>query len=248
MVVSMPEPLPIPIRERISQLLAGLGQTPGWLADKAGVERSTVKRIVDGQRNPTAETLATLAPILGVTLDELVASTDAAGRIDGVRRLVDRSYLEDALRQLFEQEQKATNLSRLLRESQDAEEKERKRRKEADAALEATVAELSLTTRKLETAQQSANRFEQDAEKYRRALGRAFVEIAQLKTSGEELAQQAKKLASQVGDTKILAGVAAFFAAATAAMKLADLFKDEPKSSEDAPATNTKAGGSTRRG
>ena len=56
----------VPVRERIASLLDKLGQTPGWLAEKAGVERSTVKRILDGQRNPTAETLVALAPVLVV--------------------------------------------------------------------------------------------------------------------------------------------------------------------------------------
>jgi transcriptional regulator with XRE-family HTH domain len=56
----------IPIRKRIQARLDELNQTPAWLAEKAGVPRSTITRILRGERNPTPETLHEIAPVLGV--------------------------------------------------------------------------------------------------------------------------------------------------------------------------------------
>lgn len=53
---------PTAIRKRISELLETSGMSASALAEKAGVERSTVTRILKGERTPTPETLALLAP------------------------------------------------------------------------------------------------------------------------------------------------------------------------------------------
>jgi ribosome-binding protein aMBF1 (putative translation factor) len=45
-----------PVRERIRHLLDQLGQSQAWLAEKMGIERSTVARILKGTRNPTPKT------------------------------------------------------------------------------------------------------------------------------------------------------------------------------------------------
>ena len=232
---------PIPIRDRIATLLAALGQKSGWLADKAGVERSTVTRILQNKRQPNAETLATLAPILGVTVEELVAGTDAADRVENARRLIDRRHYDDAVRQIIEAEQKITDLSRALHEVKDREEKEHNRRKDVEKILKTTHAELEAMKPKLEDALCAATRREQDVQKYRSALGRALTDMATLKTNAEQLGEQMKKLGTQVGDSTVITSIAAFCAAVAAAMAFKSYLKDEPPSSGEEQAHDKKA-------
>jgi transcriptional regulator with XRE-family HTH domain len=67
-----------PIGARILALLDNLEKTPAWLADKSKVERSTVTRAINGERNPSPKTLRRFAQSLGVTFAELVTGTDAS--------------------------------------------------------------------------------------------------------------------------------------------------------------------------
>lgn len=220
------EILIVPIRERIAFLLDKLGQSPGWLAEKANVERSTVKRILDGQRNPTAETLIAIAPALKVSVEELVHGTDAALRIDSTRKFVDRSHYEEALRQFVAMEQRATELSRRLREAEETASTEHRKRKQAEASLDAANAEL------LET-HKSARGYYLDAQRYQEALRQALAELASLKTKAEDLRLEVGKLGGQVGSNNALASIAALCAAAAAAMSLSSLLKDETKPYND---------------
>ncbi len=216
----------VPVRERIASLLDKLGQTPGWLAEKAGVERSTVKRILDGQRNPTAETLVALAPVLKVTIEELVQGTDAANRVDGGRKFVDRTDYQEAVRQFVLMEQRATELSRRLREAEESAANEQRRRKQAQEALDAANAEL-------QEAHKHARGYYLDAQRYQEALRQALTELASLKTKAEELRMEVEKLGGQVGSTKALTGIATFCAAAAAALTLSSYLKEEQKPYED---------------
>ena len=213
-----------PIRVRISELLGQLQQTPGWLAERAGVERSTVKRILDGDRNPTADTLATLAPILGVTIEQLVHDTDAANRIDGARKLIERSHYEDAVRQYVAMEQRANELSRRISEAEDEVAREEKRRRQAEKSLENAREDLK-------AAQHTALHHQLDAQRYQDALNRALTELADLSTKAEGLKKEVEKLGGQVGDNTALTGLAAFCAAIAAAASLNNYLKDDPKPS-----------------
>jgi hypothetical protein len=90
---------PIPIGERILGLLVQVGESAAWLAEKSGVERSTVSRAVKGERHPSLETLSAFAPVLGVTLDELVTGTTAAARVKDAQSLVSRDHYDAAVQQ-----------------------------------------------------------------------------------------------------------------------------------------------------
>lgn len=90
----------IPIGTRIQDLLEALqpARTQAWLADEAGIATSQLSRYLSGKRTPTDEALRCLAPMLGVTPEQLVAGTDAADRLDAASRLVPKAQL-DGLRE-----------------------------------------------------------------------------------------------------------------------------------------------------
>jgi len=211
-----------PIKKRIDDLLKQIGQTSGWLADRAGVPRSTVKRILDGDRNPTAETLATLAPILGVTVEELIHGTDAVDRIEGARKLIDRTHYEEAVRQFVAMEQRATDLSRRLRAAEEIATNEEKRRKHAEKERDAAEEER-------DAARQEALGHQHNAERYQAGLEQALTDLANLKTRAEELRIEVEKLGGQVGSNKALTAIATSFAAAAAALSLSNYLKDDAK-------------------
>jgi transcriptional regulator with XRE-family HTH domain len=212
-----------PIKKRIDDLLKQIGQTSGWLADRAGVPRSTVKRILDGDRNPTAETLATLAPILGVTVEELIHGTDAADRIDAARKLVDRTYYEEAVRQFVAMEQRAADLSRRLRTAEEIATNEEKRRKHAENERDTAINER-------DEARREALGHQHNAERYQAGLEQALTDLGNLKTRAEELRLEVEKLGGQVGSNKTLTAIATSFAAAAAALSLSNYLKDDAKS------------------
>lgn len=211
-----------PIKTRIKNLLDGMHQTPGWLAERAKVERSTVKRIIDGDRYPTADTLALLAPILGVTIEELVHGTDAADRIETSRKLIDRTHYEEAVKQFIAMEQRATDLSRRLREAEESVANEHKKWSKTEKALESIKVELEET-------RQEARDHHEDAQRYKAALEQALTDLANLKTNAEDLRLEVEKLGGQMGSNKVLTGIATFCAATAAALSLNSYLKDEPK-------------------
>ena len=87
------------IQTRLEQLLDEHECTGGALAAAAGLHRSTVLRILDGQRRPTASTLACIAPVFGLTIDELVGGTDAAHLAKKVKGFVRQSTVEIMLQE-----------------------------------------------------------------------------------------------------------------------------------------------------
>ena len=48
------------------------GMTINELAEEAGLRRSTISRIENGESNPTLETLYKITTALGITIDELL--------------------------------------------------------------------------------------------------------------------------------------------------------------------------------
>ena len=62
---------PMPIGERIAALLKEQDKSAAWLADTAGMHRSTVHRLLTNKRkSPTPQTLAELAPVFGMTVEQ----------------------------------------------------------------------------------------------------------------------------------------------------------------------------------
>lgn len=197
---------PMPIGQRIQALLSEMGQSASWLAENAGVDRSTVTRILNGQRNPTPETLANFAPVLGLSLEQLVVGTNAAERVEEAQNLVSRQHYETAIGKLLDLERKANDLADRLRTAEESAAREQDRRRAAEDSKEKTERELELAKRKLELG-------EREARKYREALERAVANAAKLEIELRRLREAVEKgqkhtqIAAQL--TAVLAGVAA---------------------------------------
>jgi transcriptional regulator with XRE-family HTH domain len=199
----------IPIGERVQALLDQIGQHAAWLAEKMGVERSTVTRIIKGARNPTPQTLQDMAPVLGVSLEQLVAGTDAEDRVEEAKNLVPRSALDAAIQQVIEFERKLNDMAARNRDLTETANRDRDLARAAQAELGETHRQLAFVTEERDRARRDARHHEQDARRYREALARAVVDVAQLQGKVQELGA-AVQAGNQTGKvTAILAGVAA---------------------------------------
>ena len=83
--------------QRLQRLLAESGRSQAWLADTARLSSSVVSRLVRGERLPTFEHVAAMAPPLGLTVDALVAGTEAAQKIAVVCHGLDLSERKAAV-------------------------------------------------------------------------------------------------------------------------------------------------------
>lgn len=205
----------IPIGERIQLRLDEIGQTASWLADRVGVSRSTITRIIKGERNPTPETLQEIAPVLGVDLDQLAAGTDAAERVKEAHNLVARKDYEEAVRQVIEYQRQATDLTATVRELRERAEHERERARCAREDAAKAAERCAAMEFERDTARRLARDHEEEARRYREGLERAVADVAQLQAQVRELgaAVDAGRNSSRVG--AILAGVAAVVSVAS---------------------------------
>jgi len=190
------------IGSRIESLLEDLGHTPAWLAERAGVERSTVTRIIKGERAPTGDTLRLLAPALGLTFEQLVENTDAQGRNADSVDLVSRAHFDDAIRQVVEFESAANRASLRLASLEEELQQELRRRRDAEKRAEEAE-------HRSKDAHAAATRNQADADRYKRALERAVAAIAALNTRVAELAKALEDGRIEGRATKVFAGVAA---------------------------------------
>lgn len=198
----------LPIGQRIEELLREMGKPPAWLAEKAGLERSTVSRILKGARNPTPETLSNLAPVLGVSLEQLVAGTDAAARVEEAANLVSRAHYEDAVRQLIEFERKANDLAEQLRVEKEVSKDAQAKRRDAEEAARTVQADRDAAVRE-------SKRHEEDARRYQEALQRAVADVARLQTDVAELSKAVDQSRLTGRMAAILAGTAALASVAS---------------------------------
>ncbi len=104
--------VPVPFGERLRELLQRLGPhaTQVWIAERSGLDRSLISRVMSGGRAPTHETLAWLAPVLNVSVQDLVAGTDAEERGREHADHVRRADYEGVLAQMIEFESKNREL------------------------------------------------------------------------------------------------------------------------------------------
>lgn len=223
---------PARIGTRIQGLLEGLGQNAAWLSEKTGLERSTIGRLIKGTRNPTPETLREIAPVLGVTLAQLVAGTDAAARVDEAGDLVARKDYEAAVHQVIAFERRAHDLQNNLRDSQEGlrAEKERNRR---------TVEELEKCKGDLERAKKDAIRHEREALRYREALEKAVVDVAHLQAQVRELGASVEAGRKTGRVAAILAGVAAVVSVASYLNNTEETPEDDGTEDDDDESENS---------
>lgn len=217
-----------PIGERLQFQLTQLGKNASWLATKVGVARSTITRVLNGDRHPTPETLQEIAEVLGVALPQLVAGTDAADRVAEAQNLVSRADYQSAVRQVIAFEQKASDLSiRLIEAREDAARAaelcraERNKREDAERSARSLEAERDRAVR-------DAELHAQDAQRYRDALEKAVSDVALLQT-------QLRELGSAVEGNKVTSRVAAILAGVAAAVSVANYLGAEAREAPTEP-------------
>ncbi len=64
------------LAKRIVSILEVRGKSQAWLAKRAQCSRSTICRVISGQRKPTIETITCISLGLGVPFDELIKGTE----------------------------------------------------------------------------------------------------------------------------------------------------------------------------
>jgi transcriptional regulator with XRE-family HTH domain len=222
----------IPIGTRIGQLLDGINRTAGWLAETAGLERSTVLRAIKGERQPTADTLAVIAPVLGVTLAQLVAGTDAAARVRDVEELIPRRHYDAAVREVLAYEARANETATRAREFEEALQQERSKARAARAEAEGLRREVARLEAERNDAQRTAAACEHDARRYREGLEKAVKDVAHLK-------EQVRELGQAVEDGRRTGRITAILASAAAVASVAQYLRSDAERGtrpEDEPA------------
>ena len=213
----------VPIGDRIKERLAEFGQNAAWLADKAGVERSTISRVLSGDRKrPTADTLDHIAAVFGVTLAELVEGTDAQDRMVDEERLIPKSAFDDVMAHMLRFEREGIELRGQVRERDDA-------CRAAETALATALAQadrekqqlhrtmLSMEQDKTE-ARRALAQCQEEALRYRAALDRAVYDVSALKI---QLSEAMKK----IEDTRFTSRAAALLATLGTAVSVATYLK-----------------------
>lgn len=205
----------VPIGRRIQALLDDLNQTPAWLAEMVGVSRSTVTRILKGERNPTPETIQEIAPVLGLTVAQLANGTDAAERVKQAKDLVARSDYEEAIRHCLDYERTARDAGVQLRDTRAELESQREAARRANTEVREAIERAARMEAERDEAIRSARHHEEDARRYQEALKKAVTDVARLHEQVRELgkAVDAGRKTGHIG--AILAGVAAAVSVAT---------------------------------
>jgi len=205
--------------QRLTMLLGKFEppRSQAWLAERTGLDRSLVSRLIRDQREPTVDALQCLAPALGVDVAELVRGTDAETRLQEVTQTVRRSDYEAVVQKLAEYEGHLHEMRARLRTSEEALAREEACRTEAQhAACEAHL-HLEHAERDLQNAREAALRHEQELRRYREALSRAVAEVAALRGKFQELQAELGSAEKSNRATAILAGVAAITGVVTVA-------------------------------
>jgi transcriptional regulator with XRE-family HTH domain len=198
----------IAVGTRIRERLDALQRTEGWLAEQARLERSTIWRIINGRRTPTPTTLATIAPILGLRLDELVAGTDAATRVEDVVNFVARTQYEAAVGQIIKYERLANDAVERANACRERADREETRRRSAEARAD-------LIERERDDAREAMRIAEKAAERCQESLLTALSEVGELRTRLAEVSANAVESRKAGRAAAVLAGLAATASAAT---------------------------------
>lgn len=175
-----------PIHHRIAELLARAAKTPGWLAARSDVQRSTITRMLRGERRPSASTLAKLAPALGETFENLVRGTDAANLVDTDFRFVELEALREViwpLVTLAQSNEKSAARIATLEKAATVDRKRRKRLERTEETLKQALEQIHAEIRRHET----------DAKIKRNGFVNTLENLAMLKASGLLLVDSLKR-------------------------------------------------------
>ncbi len=235
---------PIPFGQRLHTLLEGLQppRSQAWLAEITGLERSTISRLIKGERNPTQDTVQCLAPVLGMSIKELIQGTDAEARLQEASQLVRREDYEAVVQKLVEYEGRLNELEMKVRAERNAREQDEQRRKQAEQDLLVARRQVELEQRSLDEVTATNTHLRTELSRYRAALHKAVAEISSQRAALEKMAEELKAVSKSNRTTNILAGIAAFTGVVTAASFLSS--SDE--SSKDASSDKAKTKSSRR--
>jgi transcriptional regulator with XRE-family HTH domain len=209
----------IPFGERLHTLLESRtpALTQAWVADRAGLDRSLLSRIIQGKRSPTPEVLQCLGPVLGVEIEELVQGTDAEDRLSDAKSSVQQENYEAAVRQIIEYEGRSRDLENRLHFAGEALKAEVKRRELAEGHAKDAHCLKEQLQRELSEARAMILRQEQDLKCYRQGLAKAVAEVGALRSKLQELGAELASTSKSIRTATILSGVAAFAGAVTVA-------------------------------
>lgn len=211
-----------PFGKRLHGLMEQHGISQARLADKAGVERSTISRLIKEQRNPTMDTLNCLAPVFGIDVHALVQGTDAEGRLDEEVSMVRRQDYDAVVQKMVECENKATDLERKLRSVEEGIAQGQEARTKAHIELCTMQFKVETAERDVALERQRNSELSQELKRYRDALQRAVADVSSLRGQLEEVAREMKDSAKSNRTAAILAGVAALAGVVTVATYLAN--------------------------
>ena len=99
---------------RLDRLLREQKRSQAWLVAHSKLTSSVVSRLVRGDRLPTAEHVAAMAPLFGMSAAQLVADTDAESRVAEASQYVTRAHFESVHRQLVDAESEIEQMEHKL--------------------------------------------------------------------------------------------------------------------------------------
>lgn len=200
--------------DRIRQLLSQMNQNQAWLADKAGIDGAVLSRLIKGSRHPTVGHVDALAPVLGITVDVLVAGTNAEARIAAASQYVPREHYEAAHRQLVEYEQKKNDLEARLRRAEEDLHQEKARTLKVQREL---TEQLGRSHHELERVKSDLAEGREQLRHYGVALQQAASDVSVLKANLTQVQSAVSEGANASRIAAALAGVAAVGAVTAAA-------------------------------
>lgn len=213
---------PIRFGERLHELLEKSGMSQARLAERAGVERSTISRLIKGDRAPTPETLKCLAPALQVDVGTLVEGTDAADKLTEGASTVRRQDYDAVVKKMLDYEERVKDLELRLHASSEAVSQWQMERSRASTQLSEVQFKLENTERDLQMERQRSTDLNYEVRRYRTALQRAVADVSSLRGQLEEIAAELKGSVKSSRTATILAGVAALAGVVTVATYLAN--------------------------
>ena len=89
---------------RLERLLRDHQRSQAWLVQHSKLTSSVVSRLVRGDRLPTPEHVAAIAPLFAMSASQMMVGTDAESRIAEASQFVTRAHFESVHRQLVDAE------------------------------------------------------------------------------------------------------------------------------------------------
>lgn len=205
----------MPFGQRLQELIDQQGISQSWLAERSGVERSTISRLIRENRNPTTKTLECIAPVLGIEIKVLVTGTDAEDQLTENTDMIRRQDYIAAVQKMVEYESRLKDLEIDLRVSRQLHDKEQEARRHAERLLDQKE-------QKLDEERTRNDELLKELDRYRRALQVAVADVSSLRAQVKDLGREVKSASSSSRTAAILAGIAALAGAVTVATYLSD--------------------------